>query len=146
VSDGAVFARLLNSDGELIAEGPCYVDEAAGQATLEPERAPGVLQKERGPLALQLETGRSFKVADRPMIIRYRAPGAEPGESGRRRIFRLRVSPYGPPEVAGNGKATAGGTDIAQEAEAAGAAGEGASAVPTAWGRPRLDGETPAAR
>jgi len=145
VSDGAVFARLLNNEGELIAEGPCYVDEAAGQATLEPERAPGVLQKERGPLALQLESGRSFKVADRPMIIHYRAPGAEPGENGRRRIFRLRVLPYGPLDIASNGEA-AGGTDIAQDAEAAGAAGEGAPAVPNAWGRPQLDGETPAAR
>ena len=144
MNDGAVYGRLLNAGGELIAEGPCYVDEAAGQATLEPERVPGVIQKERGPLALQLDSGRSFKVSDRPMIIRYRAPG-DPGERGRRRIFRLRVLPYGPPEVSPNGWA-AGGTENAQDAEAAGAAGEGAPAVLPGEGRPRLGGETPAAR
>lgn len=142
MSDGAVFARLMNGDGELIAEGPCYVDEEAGQATLEPQRVPGVLQKERGPLALELDTGRSFKVSDRPMIIRYRAPGGEPGENGRRRIFRLRVLPHGP---SSNGTA-AGASELAHDADASGAAGEGAPAVLPEEGRLHLDGETPAAR
>jgi hypothetical protein len=145
VSEGAVFGRLVNGEGELIAEGPCYVDEAAGQATLEPERAPGVVQKERGTLALQLDSGRSFKVAGQPLIIDYRAPGGA-NEDARRRIFRLRVSPYGPPEAASNGRAPGGATNQAQEAKAAGAAGEGAPAAPSAWGRPPATGETPAAR
>ena len=131
MNSGAVFARLLNSDGELIAEGPCYLDEAAGHATLEPERSPGVLQKERGPLALELDTGRSYRVSDRPMIIHYRAPGA--GESGRHRVFRLRLLPYI-------------GDTIAQDANAAGAAEEGTSAVLPGERRPPLNGETPAAR
>ena len=33
-------ARLLNSGGELVAEGMCWLDEPAGQATLEVERTP----------------------------------------------------------------------------------------------------------
>ena len=136
MTEGAVFARLLNGDGELIAEGPCYVDEATGQATLEPQRAPGVLQKERGPLALELESGRSFTVSDRPMIIRYRAPGSDPGEDGRRRVFRLRLTAHGP-AVHQNG---------AQEANAAGGAGEGASAPRHVGGPSPQAGETPAAR
>ena len=130
MSDGAIFARLVNSEGELIAEGPCYLDEGAGQATLEPQRTPGTLQKERGPLALELDSGRSYRVSDRPMIIRYRTPGADPGEDGRRRVFRLRLISHN-----------------AQEATAAGGAGEGSSAVLPGEGRPPPQaGETPAAR
>ena len=146
MSEGMVFGRLVNGEGELIAEGPCYVDEATGQATLEPERAPGVLQKERGPLALQLDSGRSFKVSSRPMVIDYRAPGGDANENARRRVVRLRVLPYGPPEAASNGTATGGATNEAQDARAAGAAGEGAPAAPSAWRRPPQAGETPAAR
>jgi hypothetical protein len=131
VSDGAVFGRLLNGEGELIAEGPCYLDEAAGQATLEPQRSPGEVQKERGPLALELDSGRSLRVSDRPMMIQYRPPGTGPGEPGRRRIIRLRLLPFT--------------GELAQEADAAGAVGEGSPAAPV-WGRPRFDGETPAAR
>ncbi len=121
-------ARLLNAEGELIAEGPCHVDEAAGQATLEPERTAGVLQKERGELALELESGRSFRVSDRPMIIRFRLPGGGPGENGRRRVYRLRLLNH------------------AQEATAAGAAGEGTPAPRLVGGPPPGAEETPAAR
>jgi hypothetical protein len=141
-----VFGRLVNGEGELIADGLCYVDEATGQATLEPERLPGLLQKERGSLRLQLDTGRSYQVASRPMVIDYRAPGGDANEAGRRRILRLRVHPYGPPEGPSHGSAAGRSTNSAQDATAAGAAGEGASAVLSAWGRPPETGETPAAR
>ena len=114
-------AQLWNAEGELIAEGPCWLDEPAGVATLEPEREPGVLQKERGALTLGVENGRSYAVSDRPMIMRL-------GPPRRRKMFRLRL-------IASD--------DVAQslqrqDASAAGDAGEGPPAHP--------ERETPAAR
>ena len=84
-------ARLLNAGGELIAEGPCWVNESAGEATLEPERVVGVLQKERGLLALELESGRSLGVSDRPIIFRLRPQSQVPGRDIVRTLFRLRL-------------------------------------------------------
>lgn len=145
MSEDAVFGRLVNEGGELIAEGPCSVDEAAALATLEPGRIPGLLQRERGALTLRLDSGRVFKISGQPMVIDYRAPAGDANEQARRRVIRLRLLPHGPPEAAGKGGA--GGTiNDAQEATAAGAAGEGASAVLSAWGRPPETGDTPAAR
>ena len=117
--DRPLHARLLNAGGELIAEGSCWVDEAANVATLEPEREPGVLRKERGVLALELETGRTLRVSQQPIVFRL-GPASGSGESGRRTVYRMRL------------------IDHAQEATAAGAAGEGAPAPP--------ERETPAAR
>ncbi len=116
-------ARLLNAGGELIAEGPCYVDEAAGWATLEPEREAGVLHKERGGLALELESGRTLRVSDKPIVFRLWPPRRSGGNS-RRTVYRLRL------------------IKDAQEATAAGAAEEGTSASPTPSGSlRRLRGE-----
>ena len=126
MTEGTLRARLVNAEGELIAEGPCWLDEAAGQATLEPERTPGAIQKQRGALALELETGRSLPVSDRLMIVRIRPPGRGPSENGLRSLYRLRLI-------------------HAQDAEAAGAAGEGAPASPQASPPPKAE-ETPAAR
>ena len=132
MTEHLLHAKLVNAEGELIAEGPCWVDEEAGQATMEPERAPGVIQKERGRLALELDTGRSLPVSDRPIIIRMRHPGAR--ENGRRRLYRLRLLNNGSTSL----------TTSAQDAEAVSAAEEGASAGQEV--RPRAIGETPAAR
>ena len=117
--DRPLHARLLNAGGELIAEGSCWVDEAANVATLEPEREPGVLRKERGVLARELETGRTLRVSQQPIVFRL-GPASGSGDSGRRTVYRMRL------------------IDHAQEATAAGAAGEGAPAPP--------ERETPAAR
>ncbi len=111
-------ARLLNAGGELIAEGSCWLNEAAGEATLEPERVVGVLQKERGLLSLELESGRSLGVSDRPIIFRLRPQSEVPGRDIVRTLFRLRL------------------VDSAQAATAVGAVGEGA---------PASSEETPAA-
>ena len=117
--DGTLRARLLNAGGELIAEGPCWLDEAAGLATLEPEREPGVLQKERGELALALESGRSLRVSDRPIIFRLRPPAVGAGAYSRRTLYRLRLIGSTEPAEVKN----------AQDATAAGAEGEGPPAA-----------------
>ena len=141
MTEHLLHAKLVNAEGELIAEGPCWVDEEAGHATMEPERAPGVIQKERGRLALELDTGRSLPVSDRPIIIRMRHPGAR--ENGRRRLYRLRLIEQAQ-EVLPEGRTAGGVAEGAQEAKAAGAAGEGSPALQDAG--PRAIGETPAAR
>ncbi len=132
MTDHLLHARLFNSGGELIAEGPCWLDEPAGRATLEPEREPGVIQKERGVLSLELDSGRTVAVSDSPMVFRIRA-GAD-GDGGRRSLYRLSL-------ISGLEQADS----HAHDANAAGAAGEGAPAVPITSGRLRGNGETPAA-
>ncbi|MEE8385206.1 MAG: hypothetical protein V3S01_04770, partial [Dehalococcoidia bacterium] len=87
------------------------------------------IQKERGSLALELETGRSFRVSDKPMIHRLHRSRRESAGNGRTR-YRLRL------------------INDAQEANAAGAAGDGPPAASTPSGRPSADWQrkTPAAR
>lgn len=129
MTDTQVHARLVNAGGELIAEGSCWLNEAVGQATLEPDREPGLLEKERGELTLELETGRSLRVSDKPLIFRMRPRGTGADHSSRRRMYRLWL------------------IEGAQEANAAGAAEEGTSAVSMDMRRPPAlrQGETPAA-
>ncbi len=126
MTDHLMHARLFNSSGELIAEGPCWVDEEAGRATLEPEHEPGFIQKERGVFTLELDSGRSLQVSDTPMIFKLgRSPNGDM-VNGHRSLYRLKLLEH------------------AQEAAAAGAAVEGSTA-PRQVGL-RSNGETPAAR
>lgn len=120
--------RLVNAEGELIAEGKCWLDEVAGMATLEPERPMSVVQKQRGALSLELDNGRSLAVSDRPMVVRIAPPGSTTESNDRRNLFRLRLLKSSSTEL----------TTGAQDADAAGA-GEGTPSL-------RLDGEAPAAR
>ena len=143
MTDTQVHARLVNAGGELIAEGSCWLNEAVGQATLEPDREPGLLEKERGELTLELETGRSLRVSDKPLIFRMRPRGTGADHSSRRRMYRLWLIRQ--PETSANSIETL--TEHAQEANAAGAAEEGTSAVSVEMRRPPAlrQGETPAA-
>lgn len=130
MSESPAYGRLLNAGGELIAEGPCWLNEGAGEATMEPDRTPGILQRQRGQLQLELDSGRLFPVSDKLMILRLRAWKGSAGQDARRKLYRLRLLSWGANE--------------AQEAEAAGAAGDG-SPAPRNVGGPRFE-ETPAAR
>ena len=121
MTEAALHARLVNAGGELLAEGSCWLDEPHAQATLEPERAPAAIRKERGDaLTLELESGRTLKVSERLMVVRIASPGNTNGNA-RRSLYRLRL------------------LNSAQDANAAGEAGEGPPA-------PRFGEETPAAR
>ena len=131
MTERAARGRLLNSGGELIAEGRCWVEE--GSATLEPDRTPGVIQKQQGELTLELDSGRLIQVSGKAMVVRIWPQGRN-GTDVHRRLYRLRL--IEPNDVIAH---------RAQEANAAGAAGEGAPAVSTASGRPREGEETPAA-
>ena len=135
MNGAALHARLVNAEGELLAEGACWLNEPQAQATLEPERAPSfAVQKGRGPLTLELESGRTLKVSDRLMVVRIAPPGSN--GNGRRSLYRLRLLDTAQDVLQGR---TAGAADYqAQDAEAAGG-GEG---TPTL----RFGEETPAAR
>jgi len=150
MTDHLLHARLFNSGGELIAEGPCWLDEPAGRATLEPEHEPGVIQKERGELSLELDSGRTVAVSDSPMVFRLGAGADGVAAGGRRTMYRLSLidtsaslSTSASAELSTSGLEKAG--SHAHDANAAGAAGEGAPAVPITSGRLRESGETPAA-
>ena len=133
--DKELHARLLNAEGELIAEGSCRLDEAAGLAMLEPEREPGVIQKERGVLSLTLESGRTLHVSDKPIIFRIRPPAQGGGPYHRRTLYRLRL--VDSTERAEVGPAEPTEATHAQDATAVGA-GEGTPVAPQR--------QTPAAR
>jgi len=126
MTEALLHGRLINAEGELLAEGPCWLDEAAGVATLEPARAASAIPKQRGALSLELENGRSLAVSDRAMVVRIAHPGRPADTNERRSLFRLRL------------------LQTAQDADAAGAAGEGRPASPQAG--LCYNGETPAAR
>ncbi len=126
MTDHLLHARLFNSSGELIAEGPCWVDEAAGRATLEPEHKPGFIQKERGTFTLELDSGRSLLVSDTPIIFKLGASPNGDTVNGHRSLYRLKLLEH------------------AQEAAVAGAAAEGSTAPPQVG--LRSNGETSAAR
>ncbi len=143
MTEHLLHGRLVNAEGELLAEGPCWLDEAAGQATLEPERAAGVIQKERGRLSLQLDSGRSLAVSDRPIIISMQ--GQNGNKNHRRRLFRLRLLDDMESNNAHERDNHAQAHNIAQDAGAAGAVGEGSPTSQDVGPPPKAE-ETPAAR
>ena len=150
MTDHLLHARLFNSGGELIAEGPCWLDEPAGRATLEPEREPGVIQKERGELSLELDSGRTVAVSDSPIVFRLGSDADGFSTGGRRSLYRLSLidTPTPLSTDASAEPSTSGAVapiSHAHDANAAGAVGEGAPAVPITSGRLRGNGETPAA-
>ena len=130
MTDHLLHARLFNSTGELIAEGPCWVDEHAGRATLEPEHEPGFIRKERGTLTLELDSGRSLLVSDSLIVFKLGVSPNGDTANGHRSLYRLKLLEHA--------------YDTAQEAAVAGAVAEG-SAAPRQVGL-RSNGETPAAR
>jgi len=141
--------RLLNSSGELIADGMCWLDEPGGHATLEVDRTPGVIQKQRGNLSLELDSGRSLLVSDKPMIVLIAPPGGQPSAERRRRLYRLRlVDPMAAVAAASEApNAETGETDEqAQDASAVDAAGEGPPTASILGRLPPKAGETSAAR
>lgn len=151
MSEGGVYGRLRNTGGELIAEGPCWLDEQAREATMEPERTPGIIQRQRGQLQLELENGRLYPVSDKPMIVRLRSWSQSAARETGRKLYRLRLLAWGDngapanhaQEVLPSGRS--GAPNHAQEAATAGAAGEGSPAFLPREGGPRYE-ETPAAR
>ncbi len=78
--------RLLNQDGELVAEGLLELNAARMEITMWPDRERHLLSRQRGELTLELDDGRRLRLSDRHMTFRV-ATGSNPYQV----IYRLRV-------------------------------------------------------
>lgn len=78
--------RLLNCDGELVAEGLLELNAARMEVTMWPEHERHLLSRQQGELTLDLEDGRRLRLSDRHMTFRV-ATGSNPHQI----IYRLRV-------------------------------------------------------
>jgi hypothetical protein len=78
--------RLLNRDGELVAEGLLELNAARMEITMWPENERHLLSRQQGELTLDLEDGRWLRLSDRHMTFRV-ATGSNPNQV----IYRLQV-------------------------------------------------------
>lgn len=79
-------AKLLNAEGELIAEGPCELDGERQEVTMWPERELSALARHRAPLILELDSGATLGISEKHMVFKLGRPG-----DGRTSIYRLRL-------------------------------------------------------
>jgi len=79
----ALRGKLMNQEGELIAEGPCELEELRGQVTMWPDREVRLLRLERGDLTLELDNGRSVTISGRPLSFRVNLAGNGGGNGAR---------------------------------------------------------------
>ena len=77
------FAKLYNSEHELVAEGHCEVDDDHGSVTLHPIVDTPTLQRQHGRLRLELEDGSELYVTDRIIRFRLNVPGNPAGAAYR---------------------------------------------------------------
>ncbi len=92
--------RLINSEGELIADGLLELNAARMEATMWPDHEHHILSRQRGELTLEMDDGRTLRLSDRHMSFRV-ATGSHPKQL----IYRLRVleSEPVPAPIAGGG-------------------------------------------
>jgi hypothetical protein len=81
-----VEGKLMNSEGELIASGPCEVDRHRGEVTMWPSWELHMLERERGTLRLQLEDGWSLPISDRHLTFKLKDATEQ-----RISVYRLRI-------------------------------------------------------
>ncbi len=88
------FGKLFNSGGEIVAEGPCQVDEENGRVTMRPLIDTSLLSRQHGTLRLALDDGDDLMVSANMIRFRLNVPGVPPGPA-----YRLFIQ-----ASAGNGK------------------------------------------
>jgi hypothetical protein len=89
--------KLYNGDGEIIAEGPCELDEEGSRVSMWPIQEKALFERERGLLTLVLDGGKALCISERRLrlrINRTHGPSAA--------IYRMQVEPQsagqaGPP-------------------------------------------------
>ncbi|MDE3095912.1 MAG: hypothetical protein KGK07_07920 [Chloroflexota bacterium] len=81
-----VEGKLLNTEGEFIASGPCEVDRERGDVTMWPSWEMHMLERERGPLVLELEDGRRLDLSDKHLTFKLTGAGEQ-----RISVYRLRI-------------------------------------------------------
>ena len=78
--------KLLNTDGEFIASGPCEVDRDRDEVTMWPSWEMHMLERQRGMLRLELEDGRRLNISDRHLTFKLSGPSEQ-----RISVYRLRI-------------------------------------------------------
>lgn len=81
-----VEGKLLNSEGEFIASGPCEVNRDRAEVTMWPSWEMHMLERERGALTLELEDGVTLNISDRHLTFKLRGAGEQ-----RISVYRLRI-------------------------------------------------------
>lgn len=86
---------LYNGDGEIIAEGPCELNEAGSQVSMWPTLERGLFERERGVMTLELEGGTALSISERRLRLRI-----SPSKGPRIAIYRMHVDgvPVAQPE------------------------------------------------
>jgi hypothetical protein len=83
----AVYGKLFNQEGELVAEGSCEVNDDRRSVTLRPPFEMPLLERQRGALRLELEDGSELSLSSKVFRFRTNLPGYPPGN-----VYRLFLS------------------------------------------------------
>jgi len=89
--------KLYNGDGEIIAEGPCELDQEGSRASMWPTLEKGLFERERGLMTLELEGGREFCISERRLRLRLRQAQGPRAVIYRMQVVSSPVDQAGPP-------------------------------------------------
>jgi hypothetical protein len=78
--------KLYNSEGEVVAEGPCELNEDGSHASMWPTVEKGLFGRERGLMTLELEGGAALHISERRLRLRINLP-----HGPRSVIYRMQV-------------------------------------------------------
>ncbi len=78
--------KLLNNEGEFIANGPCEIDRDRAEVTMWPSWEMHMLERERGALTLQLDNGTQLYLSDKHLTFKLQGPAEQ-----RISVYRLRI-------------------------------------------------------
>ncbi len=78
--------KLLNTEGEFIASGPCEVDRDRGEVTMWPSWEMHMLERERGGLILELEDSSRLEISDKHLTFKLTGSTEQ-----RISVYRLRI-------------------------------------------------------
>jgi hypothetical protein len=78
--------KLYNQGGEVIAEGPCELNEDGSHASMWPTLEKGLFERERGVMTLELEGGAALRISERRLRLRINPP-----HGPRSAIYRMQV-------------------------------------------------------
>ena len=79
--------KLLNTEGEFIASGPCEVDRDRGEVTMWPSWEMHMLERERGGLILELEDSSRLEISDKHLTFKLTGSTEQ-----RISVYRLRIT------------------------------------------------------
>ena len=81
-----VEGKLMNSEGEFIASGPCEINRERAEVTMWPAWEMHMLERERGQLTLHLADGHVLDISDKHLTFKLRGPSEQ-----RISVYRLRI-------------------------------------------------------